>query len=94
MSKQEHIARATSPWVLAVCLLTAGTVALFAAPPPFVQHLFADGDCMPDDPTACGGIGCCGGECCYAPNSCVSGHCCPEGYDYWCNNACSECPCE
>ena len=52
MSKQECIMRAMLPWLPTACFLAIGAVALVAAPPPFVQHLYArgPGDCGPENP--------------------------------------------
>ena len=44
MFRRAYIERLVSPWLLSVCLMTVGVVALIAALPPFVQRVFADTD--------------------------------------------------
>jgi hypothetical protein len=71
MSKRTCVLRAMSPIALATCLLAAGIVVLVAAPRPFVQYSFAEGEeCSPDQP-------------CSGDEECVGGVCvarvCPEG---------------
>ena len=89
MSKQGYIVRAMSSWFLAACCLAVGVAALVAAPQPFVQQVFAQSGCTPDQPGACGKQFCCGGVC---QDCCADGDCGPN--TYCCNGTCSNCPCD
>ncbi len=94
MSRREYLAKAVSPWLLSVWFVAGGVVALVAAPPPFVQQVFA-ANCYPDDPNSCpSGEICCGSTCCPSgdckscgccPGNCISGYCCGASDTSYCS---------
>ena len=95
--------RGESHWLLVICFLAIGVAALIAAPPPFVQYVYADGDCGPENP--CGDCqSCSNGTCvdnCGPCQTCSNGNCvnnCTQD-QYCCSDGsggytCSDCPCE
>jgi hypothetical protein len=73
------VQKAKSYWLFAGCLLAVWVGALMAAPPPFVQAVFASGESCTEN--SCSGT-----------DYCCNGVCCPADH-YCCELGCSECPC-
>lgn len=81
MSRANRFLQANAHWLLAVCCVSLGLVALGATPPTLVQPVYADGEsCGPYSPCP-EGYHCCGGSCC------------PDDYNC-CDDICKVCPCD